>query len=602
MSRRSKSTREGSTVDKEVANLFRMGDRVDQAALLRLRNKYGDNELVSRIQDVFVHQHSAVVKHAKKFAQAVRNRYASTNVPYHMLLQKARLHARKYKLSEAAFAEFVRIYEQELAGTSRRNEVVVPLTNMMKVLGNLADTESSGFDTTQGDYRNLQEILKLNAASKPLHAQVLLQSMTYQPKTRANRPGPLSPAALAGVYDRTHHVGASHVHPVLVALFLNKIRELDTHFLQSNISNIVATRYNKQALNTRPDYELFYDMVTDPNDIICDNSSPLADLLHRANLQNQLWNNVLHLRNGQFYNASFGEFMAAVDVCRLNKYDNPDLVYGRHDGTVVKRLLSAFSYRPTVVATYPTSLVPNMGIGHNPYAQSINPTVTRVPMVTIRLVNNVYQANPALAPTQPLTSVARHVEQAMPMQFIEGNAIVSRASKVLYSRGVLIVYIDRRSTHISLDFFKPMTMKNFPVGVSGFSRINNDPMDIDDVLTIQGSQFSLRSVVVADTKSVALTQGAPTTPLVIGSKTIIYNNDGQRTALNYDPLLPVQDTTVNTPILAPNQGGYVLPNKNTHGLIAVYTAASDTATDVAIQAPRPAGQVGQVGQVAHLMD
>lgn len=573
MSRRSKSTREGSTVDKEVANLFRMGDRVDQAALLRLRNKYGDNELVSRIQDVFVHQHSAVVKHAKKFAQAVRNRYASTNVPYHMLLQKARLHARKYKLSEAAFAEFVRIYEQELAGTSRRNEVVVPLTNMMKVLGNLADTESSGFDTTQGDYRNLQEILKLNAASKPLHAQVLLQSMTYQPKTLAGRPGPLSPAALAGVYDRTHHVGASHVHPVLVALFLNKIRELDTHFLQSNISNIVATRYNKQALNTRPDYELFYDMVTDPNDIICDNSSPLADLLHRANLQNQLWNNVLHLRNGQFYNASFGEFMAAVDVCRLNKYDNPDLVYGRHDGTVVKRLLSAFSYRPTVVATYPTSLVPNMGIGHNPYAQSINPTVTRVPMVTIRLVNNVYQR-------QALNSVVDHVTQPMSMQFIEGNAIVTRASKVLYSRGVLIVYIDRRSTHISLDFFKPMTMKNFPVGVSGFSRINTSAMTIDPTVTIQGTDFTLRSVVVADTKSVALTQGAQPTDLVIGSNTVVIDNDPGATKRMYAPLGPVQNPAVNQPIQNATQADE--DKINTHGLIAVYTAESDTATDVTI--------------------
>lgn len=576
MSRRSKSTREGSTVDKEVANLFRMGDRVDQAALLRLRNKYGDNELVSRIQDVFVHQHSAVVKHAKKFAQAVRNRYASTNVPYHMLLQKARLHARKYKLSEAAFAEFVRIYEQELAGTSRRNEVVVPLTNMMKVLGNLADTESSGFDTTQGDYRNLQEILKLNAASKPLHAQVLLQSMTYQPARvvgNGTRPGPLSPAALAGVYDRTHHVGASHVHPVLVALFLNKIRELDTHFLQSNISNIVATRYNKQALNTRPDYELFYDMVTDPNDIICDNSSPLADLLHRANLQNQLWNNVLHLRNGQFYNASFGEFMAAVDVCRLNKYDNPDLVYGRHDGTVVKRLLSAFSYRPTVVATYPTSLVPNMGIGHNPYAQSINPTVTRVPMVTIRLVNNVYQR-------QALNSVVDHVTQPMSMQFIEGNAIVTRASKVLYSRGVLIVYIDRRSTHISLDFFKPMTMKNFPVGVSGFSRINTSAMTIDPTVTIQGTDFTLRSVVVADTKSVALTQGAQPTDLVIGSNTVVIDNDPGATKRMYAPLGPVQDPNVNTPIQTATQADQ--DKINTHGLIAVYTAESDTATDVTI--------------------
>ena len=580
MSRRSKSTRGGSVVDKEVANLFRMGDRVDQAALLRLRNKYGDNELVSRIQDVFVHQHTAVVKHAKKFAQAVRNRYAATNIPYHMLLQKARLHARKYKLSEAAFAEFVRIYEQELAGTSRRNEVVVPLTNMMKVLGSLGDSETSNFDTTQGDYRNLQEILKLNAASRPLHAQVLLQSMTYAVG--------MSPAAKAGTYDRTHHVGTSHVHPVIAALFLNKNAELDQHFLQSNISNIVASRYNKQPLNTRPDYELFYDMVTDPNDIICDNSSPLADLLHRANLQNQLWNNVLHLRNGQFYNASFGEFMGAVDVCRLNKYDNPDLVYGRHDGTIVKRLLSAFSYRPTVVATYPTGLVPNMGIGHNPYAQSVNPTVTRVPMVTIRLVNNVYQE-------KALTSVADHVQKPMEMSFIEGNAIVSRASKVLYSRGVLVVYIDRRSTQINLDFFKPMTMKNFPVGVSGFSRINLAEMKINETLNIQDQQFIRRSVVVAATQQIAVTPNAQNENIVVGSQTIIEDTlVGQHV---YDPLAPIENTNAQ-PLMTTTAYENATDKKidmDNYGLIAVYTAAiPDSRSTVEIKpTPEPKKEEGE---------
>ena len=51
---------------------------------------------------------------------------------------KAQLHARKHGLSQAEFAEFQRMYEQELAGTSRANEVVLPLTTMIKVLGNLS--------------------------------------------------------------------------------------------------------------------------------------------------------------------------------------------------------------------------------------------------------------------------------------------------------------------------------------------------------------------------------------------------------------------------------------------------------------------------------
>ena len=90
------------------------------------------------------------------------------------------------------------------------------------------------------------------------------------------------------------------------------------------------------ALRTKPDYELFYSLVTDPNDVICDVSSPIKDLLNRANLQRHLWNSVLHLRNGQYYNCSTSEFLMSVDMCKLNKYDTPDLVYGRYDGTVSK--------------------------------------------------------------------------------------------------------------------------------------------------------------------------------------------------------------------------------------------------------------------------
>ena len=75
--------------------------------------------------------------------------------------------------------------------------------------------------------------------------------------------------------------------------------------------------------------------------------------------------------------------MTAVDVCRLNKHDSPDLVYGRHDGTVFKRLINAFSFRPTVVATVPVNAV----FANNPYAQNVRPTITNIPMINVRLVS-----------------------------------------------------------------------------------------------------------------------------------------------------------------------------------------------------------------------
>ena len=89
----------------------------------------------------------------------------------------------------------------------------------------------------------------------------------------------------------------------------------------ANLAGLVKNRYNRSKIQTLPDYELFYNLITDPTDIVCSNRSPVMDLLNRCNLQNQLWNSVLNLRSGQYYNNSLVEFVSAVDMCRQTKHN-----------------------------------------------------------------------------------------------------------------------------------------------------------------------------------------------------------------------------------------------------------------------------------------
>jgi hypothetical protein len=275
---------------------------------------------------------------------------------------------KKHNLSDEQFAEFKRVYEQDLAGQAQV-DVAVPITNMMKALGSI----NSGFSgpklkVSDSEYKPLQSILTSFETNKTLHAQVLLQSIQYVD---------CDYEAVSGEYKR--ELGqrpGEHVHPVIAALFFPKITTLEEHFIYSNMAGIVKARYEEEPLTTKPDYELFYALVTDPNDVVCTATSPINDLAQRVAVQQQLWNSVLHLRNGQYYSDSFREFINSVDHCRLNKYDNPDLVYGRHDGTVMKRLLAAFSFRPTVVAT---SNIYQM-FSTNPYTMGgVRPVVTTVP-------------------------------------------------------------------------------------------------------------------------------------------------------------------------------------------------------------------------------
>ena len=513
---RNKPSGNKNSVDDEVRRLFKKNKNgVDPNEFVKLRSKYDNEDLVDKIQAVYLEKHTKIVKKAKKFAQLIRDKYSNSDYPFHVLLEKARKFKAKHNLSEEEFAEFKRIYEQELVGV-QSNDVMLPTTNMMKVLG----TMSTGFEgpkmkVSDSDYKHLQTILKMYADQRPLHAQVMLQSMQYRD---------CDYEAVTGEYKRElGHRPGEHVHPVIAALFLPKIQNLEEHFLYANMAGVVKARYNEESLTSRPDYELFYSLVTDPNDVVCSSSSPVFDLVNRCNLQQQLWNSVLHLRNGQYYNTSFREFVAAVDICRLNKYDNPDLVYGRHDGTVIKRLLSAFSYRPTVVATSPVYQM----FSTNPYHQTIRPSVSTVPMINLRLPinltsNDPVQLNDALSQNQ---------------FFLEGNRVVPRHTNLIYSRGVLVFYVDRRAQVMKIAGHSPFNLGQMPTALAGFERMNDRRVNFEWEFQIRGDKYALRSVVVSE-----VNKQATNANVVVGSSTLVmrhanYQEGGINSEfLHYHPL------------------------------------------------------------------
>jgi hypothetical protein len=524
-SRSNQKNKESLSVDDEVQKLFRRnGGKINQQEFQNLRNKYGNEELVDKIQRAFIEKHNEISKRAKKFATLIREKYSNSQYPFHVLLEKAIKYKNKHGLSDDEFVEFQRIYENELVGL-KSPEVFTPNTNIMKVLGNV-NVNLQGFmgKLSDNDFKVLQEILKLHASSKPLHSQVLLQSMQYQD---------CGIEALTGGYDRNIHNVSNHVHPVIAALFLPKIDILDTHFLHSNIANIVKTRYNNENFSSVADLELFYALTRDPNDIVCDVKSTLSDLHNRALLQNQLWNAVLSLRNGQYYNSSFREFISTVDVCRLNRHDTPDLVYGRYDGTILKRLLSAFSFRPTVVATMPMYQI----FSTNPYQQNIKPTVTYVPMINLKL-------GPSINNNQPV-----ELNDALSQQqfFLENGNIVQKHTSLIYSRGVLIFFVDRRANIINtVNTMNPVAILNFPTAVSGFERLNDREVNAKDVIALREDIYQLRSVVLSEVNTKTSESN-----LIVGSSAVFMIHADYAKGINfpqyfqYDPYGVVGPTVLN---------------------------------------------------------
>jgi hypothetical protein len=485
-------------VDEEVQKLFRK-QKVSPTDFQKLRQRFEDGDLVEQIQNAYIEKHTKIMKRAKKFAQLIRNKYSDTQYPFHILLEKARLFKVKHGLSDDEFAEFQRIYEQELIGI-KSTEVLAPSTNMTKVLGTM-NVEYQGFSTklNENDYKTLQEILKIHASTRTLHSQVLLQSIQYQD---------CSDEALNGKFNRDlgHRVG-DHVHPVVAAMFLPKINKLESHFLHANLAGIIKARYNGEPLTNRPDYELFYSLTTDPNDVVCDNRSPLSDLLNRVQLQVQLWNSVLNLRNANYYNPSSREFVATVDMCRLNKNDTPDLIYGRYDGTIIKRLLAAFSFRPTVVSSSPS--LQNL-VALNPYNQPLTrPVVTAVPMINLRLSPN----------NNPNEVVALNDAVSQQQFFLENGVLNARYTNIIFSNGVLLFFVDRRSNVVKFNDMPHLSLTRMPLAISGFERINETPVYYENEIAISGDvNYRLRSVVIAEVNK---SNVGSNSNVVVGSSTLL---------------------------------------------------------------------------------
>jgi hypothetical protein len=481
------------TVNKEVDKLLKDGNtHLSHSTLYRLRQKYGDDEILDKIQEAFLEKQRNIRKRAKKFAKKVMEKYGNSHYPLHVLLKKAHKYKKKYGMSNSEFEEFRRIYERKLVGDdddrSSKLTLTVPHTNLSKTLGMASVDPNDGLRMGDKDYSTLQQILRLNSDSKSAHASVVLQSMTYQD---------VAYEAVTGQYDATKHNPHCNVHPVVAALFLPKMTVFEETMLYANLSYIVKQRYTKKPIQTKPDYELFYNLVSDPNDVVCDAGSPVKDLLNRCQVQVALWSSVLNLRNGRYYDCVSQDLVHAIDSCKINNYDAPDLLYLGDEGTVARRLLSCFSMRPTIVATQPL-----VGISsNNPFqTQNIAPKVKSMPLITLRLPFKTTGLGGSQNQNTNVSSLEDGLSQAQ--WFLDEGNVVPKNQSVIYSKGVLVFHVPRRTNSLNIaNLVEPYNFNRLPPTISGFERLNDRPIAVPQVMSVgtNSDRFHLRSAVLVET-------------------------------------------------------------------------------------------------------
>ena len=272
-------------VDKDTTKLFAK-KYTDEEAMASLKAKYGkDSNKIHEIYDKFKEMKRPYGNRKQKNLERL---FLIDMVIRHLILylKKAKKYAKKYKISDDVFNYFF-----HLATTNRINDAIItnlPNTKISKALGygQTGLMQMEKLNIKENELPVLQESLKIYGETKVLHSQIVLQTLAYKDCAAEAISGSLkSPFPTA----TDKHNFFSYIHPILAALFLPKFDIIDEHILLANIGYIISCKHNKQLIMTKPDYNLYWDMITDHNDNVCTIDSAMADLRNRQILQTKIW-------------------------------------------------------------------------------------------------------------------------------------------------------------------------------------------------------------------------------------------------------------------------------------------------------------------------
>jgi len=483
-----------NTIKNEVKNLLKEGFKLDGNTITHLRKKYNDEAVIKLIYDEFEERKKNIVSIADDFVEKFIKKHGMGNT-LHSILDKAILYKKKYNLSEEEYEEVKKKFTEKIYNISGNmtnyNTTNNHNTNMSRAFGHEYSAVNDGIKTSSPeDYQYIQGTINNHTITRPLHSQLLLQTMTYKPFENIN--------LMFNTFDRNKHNPAHAINAVIVALFFPKIDILERRMIYSDFTKIVKSKFEKMSLMTMPDAELLESIKNDPSDIVCSSVSPIKDIHDRAIVQIQLWNNIYNLRNGKFFDSVGFEFLNTINNCKINNYDNPNMIMLNDEGVILKRLFSVFSFRPISIHTLP---IPNNGLNMNPFNFSTIIKVTNLPFIFHR-------------PSTVNTKLS--LEDNRINYFIENNNFVPKINKVHSVVGPVVFYVPRKAVNVPI--VQPFYMKNLPL--TNLTTNNNDYTEVNYESHIRINNQETKKLRTVVTLNILDTND---TKIVNGNNVMIFN-------------------------------------------------------------------------------
>lgn len=492
---------------------------------LIINNSNFDKNIGEDVYSRFQKRLKKIQKMVDTFKEKYFNKINYGNLSPEEKFRKIKKYAKKFGVGDEEFDMFQSLLLRDYKFSDKYTKPInTPITNL---LGSTAIyTRDEPMNISAVDTIHINEIIGTKQRTSVLHSNITYQSLQYRD------------CDIRALYKgRNYNIENvfCHVHPIIAALFLPKFISLDESMLLSNFGRLVDQRYHGHQISLAPDFNLYNNLMNDPSGYLCTDNSAIEDIKYRYNIQVNLWENVLNLRQGNFYkNNAFTNLTQSINSCKTNLFDSPDLTYVSDEGTYLRRLLATFGIRPTITTT--TDTTGNMY--GNQLAQYENITlgsgitqITSTPMITVRLPYNI-------SGNRNFVNLKNYLDQTQ--WFKEGQYVVPKRQTVVKSNDILIFYVNRRYQTINLARTNnPCNFANLPTTLGSWNILNTSPVYFDKELEIMDDVFHIRSVVLVETNPLQKQQivGCSSAIVIPNYENNQWNNtDSEPAVLHYNPI------------------------------------------------------------------
>jgi len=521
-----------SSVRSEVDRLIREGKyQLTPSEAVKLREKFKDSSMFELVMEHLNESHQKILNVAKKYYKYAQTQLLGGVKTIDYVLKQAVPFAKKVPLTDAEIDAFRRLVEDMIEGkipsessTYRHVSSVGSLFGVSSV----EQVESMKDNLSSGDFAKIQDIVRLESVNKPLYQQVVLQSVQYND---------CDLIALTGKFEVERHIAQQHVNPLIAALYIPKFDVLERTTLHAHLAGVIRARYNREPLLNQVDKELFENIIYTNRREVC-SMNPAEDLHRRVKLQYAIWENVLALRNGRYYNMN-SDLVTTLDQCHLT-HVSPTNTVVNDEGASLRRIFGAFGLNTILfnLKAAPQLLSTNLQLASSLFV----PTTREEERSSLDSMITIDMSNSKEKQGAPYDFNDAMKQQSYYLDENDRYVLIDTEVKAVHR--IMAIYVPRRKTSVvqrqqvgpNSIMSAVMQFNQLPLTISGMSEINNYPVVAPPAIKVGSYLLRKRSVLINEVIPYSSPSDATNVvQLVTSTSAIIYPNE-QSPIYYYNPL------------------------------------------------------------------